>query len=95
MTGLIAAADRNLYANKQKAHDRSEGRTVAPQITAPQTEEAARQIKVEQAPRDDPRPPDPFASAVSRRGWRESSILLNTAPMAGGLNGFGWTEHPH
>ena len=48
VAGLLAAADRGLYTNKQKAKDRLAGYTVSPQVTAPQNEEYAAQIKVEQ-----------------------------------------------
>ena len=96
VTSLIAAADRSLYASKGKAHDRSEGRTVAPQVTAPRTEEAARQIKVEKAHRDVHRPPYPSAPAVTAEtgekvqisehgpdGRRFERIRLDGAPALG------------
>ena len=68
---LFAAADRSLYAYKQKAHDESAGRTVPPQDTAPRIGEPIRQIKVVQAPRDDERPPHPFTPiATARTGER-------------------------
>src|SRR5208337_4127809 len=38
VTSLIAAADRSLYASKSKSQDRSEGRAVAPQVTAAHSE---------------------------------------------------------
>jgi diguanylate cyclase (GGDEF)-like protein len=65
MTSLLAAADRSLYASKGKVRDRSEGRTVTPQLTPPLSEEAARQIKVEKAQRDVQGPPHPPAPAAS------------------------------
>jgi diguanylate cyclase (GGDEF)-like protein len=66
-TSLFAAADRILYASKEKARDESASRTVPPQVTAPGIEEPTRQVKVEQAPRDDHRPLYPFAPAATAR----------------------------
>lgn len=76
-TSLFAAADRSLYASKQKARDQSAGRTVPPQATAPRIEELTRQVKVEQAPRDDHRPLYPFASAATARTGEEVHIFEN------------------
>jgi diguanylate cyclase (GGDEF)-like protein len=65
VTSLLAAADRSLYANKQKADDRLADRAAPPQITVPRTKEPARQIDVEQAYRDAYRHPNPSAVAVA------------------------------
>jgi diguanylate cyclase (GGDEF)-like protein len=61
---LFAAADRSLYASKQKAHDQSASRTAPPQVTAPRVEDSTGQAKIDQAHRDDDRPPNPPAPAV-------------------------------
>jgi diguanylate cyclase (GGDEF)-like protein len=69
---LFAAADRSLYARKKKAHDPSAGRTVPPHVTAPRTEERARQVGIEQARRDVHRPPYLSAPAVTvKRGEKD------------------------
>ena len=73
VTSLFAAADRSLYASKQKAHDQSvEPYGPTPGYCAPDRR-TARQIKVEQAPRDDPSPSLSACSGSYRRDWRESS----------------------
>ncbi|MGD0226517.1 MAG: GGDEF domain-containing protein [Terriglobia bacterium] len=77
VTSLLAAADRSLYTNKQKAHDRSAGLTVPPQVTAPQTEEPARQIKVEQDHREVHRPPSPSAPTVPAEAGKKVQIPEN------------------
>jgi hypothetical protein len=46
VASLLAAADRGLYTNKQKAHDRSASLTVPPQVTAQQTEGPVPRIEV-------------------------------------------------
>jgi diguanylate cyclase (GGDEF)-like protein len=77
VTSLVAAADRSLYASKCKAYDRSANPTVAPQVTAPRTEEAARQIKVENAHGDVHRPPYPSAPAVTAGTGEKVQISEN------------------
>ncbi len=94
VTSLCAAADRGLYASKQKAHGPSAGHTAPPQVTAPRSEEPAPQIKVEEDHREFPCPPSPSAPTVTA-GTGEKVEFLKTPPMAGGSNGFGWTEHLH
>ncbi|HXW15136.1 MAG TPA: GGDEF domain-containing protein [Terriglobia bacterium] len=74
VTSLIAAADRNLYASKGKKHEGPKGPTVAPQLSAPTTEEAARQIKVEKAQRDVKSPPSPPAPPVTAGAGKKVQI---------------------
>jgi diguanylate cyclase (GGDEF)-like protein len=65
VTSLIAAADRSLYASKYRAHNQSGGCTLSPQVTAPQAEEPACQIKGEQDHRDGHCHPSPSAPTVT------------------------------
>jgi diguanylate cyclase (GGDEF)-like protein len=64
-TSLFAAADRNLYVSKQKAHDQSANRTVPSPVPLPRGDEATRQGKVEEAVRDDPHPIHPLDPAMT------------------------------
>ena len=64
---LCAAADRSLYANKQKAHDQLTSRPVPPWVTPSPTEDPTGQVKVEQAARDDHPLSYPFSPAVTGR----------------------------
>ncbi len=62
---LLAAADRSLYARKQKAHDQPPSRPGVPQVTAARIEEPTRQLRIEQASHDGHHPPYPLAPAVT------------------------------
>jgi len=64
-SSLVAAADRNLYARKQQAHDQSASGLVAPPVIASRIEESTRPVKVEPASRDDLHPAGRLAAAVS------------------------------
>jgi len=64
-SSLLAAADRSLYASKQKAHDQSASRPVAPQVTASRIAEPLRPVKVEPASHDDHHLSDRLAPAVT------------------------------
>ncbi len=90
---LIAVADRSLYASKCQAHDRSEGRTAAPQLTAPLPQKPLARSRLKRLALT-------FLALPIRRlrqlppGRERKFKFLKPAPMAGGLSGFGWTEHP-
>jgi diguanylate cyclase (GGDEF)-like protein len=93
---LFAAADRSLYASKQKAPDPSASRPVPPPVIVPRIEESTRQVNVEQAPRDDHPPLYPLVppvtagtgekvqiSASSPNGRRFERIRLEGTPALG------------
>ena len=77
-TSLFAAADRSLYANKQKAHGQSAGRAVPSQVTAPRVAEPTRQVNIGQAPRDDYRRLYPFAHTVNPMTGEKVKISENS-----------------
>ena len=78
VTSLLAAADRSLYASKQKAHDQSASSYgPTPSYSRPPTEEPAHQIKVEDAPRDVHRPPLSACSGSYRKVGEKVQIPEN------------------
>jgi len=78
-TSLVAAADRCLYARKQKARDEPASHAVPAQVIVPRIGEPARQIRVEQPPHDDHGPLYPFAPAPTAR-TEEEVYISETGP---------------
>ncbi len=81
VTSLCAAADRSLYASKQKVYLQSASHMVPPRVTAERTDEPAHHIKVEQAHCDVYFPPYSSAPAVT------AGVGENVQPSENGPNG--------
>ncbi|MGO8790947.1 MAG: GGDEF domain-containing protein [Terriglobia bacterium] len=79
VASMIAAADRRLYANKAKAHERSAASMVLPQVSAAPAAEPAHPVKVEHDHPEVDRPLFPPAPAVSA-GISEKVQISESGP---------------
>ncbi|MGO8787162.1 MAG: GGDEF domain-containing protein [Terriglobia bacterium] len=73
-TGLLAAADRGLYANKQKADDRLAGGTASAPLGATRPEAPVRQVIVDPAPSALHRPLSYTSATVAAEAGQTGSI---------------------